>query len=145
MNKAVTYLGRAAVLLLFICTSVRIGANGNYIQIENAKTGTSDWNLDNPGYSSRVIEGYASMTSVNRGEQIQLFVNTAAPSYTIDIFRMGYYGGLGGRRMMPTITSPGTQQPDCPMDSFGTVECNWVNPYVLTIPSTADPTDWMSG
>jgi hypothetical protein len=137
----------AAFLLMCICmcTSGRIGANRTYIQIENAKPGTADWNLDNPGLLSHAIEGYASLTSVNRGDQIQLFVNTAAPSFSIDIFRMGYYGGLGGRRMMPTITSPGTQQPDCPMDSFGTAECNWINPYVLNIPSTPDPTDWMSG
>src|SRR5580704_6881303 len=107
---AIRRLAHVAVLLLFMCTSVRIGANLNSIQIENAKPGTSDWILDNPGYSSGVIEGYASMTSVNRGEQIQLFVNTAAPSYTMDIFRMGYYGGLGARRMMPTITSAGIQQ-----------------------------------
>ena len=63
------------------------------------------------GYASGVIEGYASLTSVNRGGQIRFFVNTADPSYTMDVFRMGYYGGLGARRMLPTITRTGTVQP----------------------------------
>ncbi|MBX4205208.1 MAG: hypothetical protein KW788_03440 [Candidatus Doudnabacteria bacterium] len=117
----------------------------NFIQTENAKAGTADWKITNPGYATGVIEGYASRTSVNRGEQIKLFVNTSEPNFSMDIFRIGYYGGLGGRRMMPTINQTGTAQPSCPMDSFGTVECHWTNPYVLTIPNTADPTDWMSG
>lgn len=118
----------------------------NNIQIENAKTGTNEWQLTAPGFTSRVIEGYASLTSVNRGGRILLFVNTAEPTYTMDIFRMGYYNGLGGRRMLPTITRTGVAQPMPAVDaSTGLVECQWSNPYVLDIPQTSDPTDWMSG
>ena len=114
-------------------------------QIENAKPGTTEWKLTNRGYATGAIEGYASETSVNRGSQIRLFVNTAAPSFTMDIFRMGYYGGAGARRMLPTITASGTKQVIPAPDALGLVECNWENPYVLTIPANADPTEWMSG
>jgi len=114
------------------------------IQIENAKAGSPDWKLTNPGYASGTIEGYASAASVNRGETIRIFVNTKEPMYTMDVYRMGYYGGAGARKML-TVTLPGTAQPACPMDSFGMVECSWINPYTLTIPVSADPTDWMSG
>ena len=117
----------------------------NSVQSENAKPGTTAWKITAPGYSTGAIEGYASLTSVNRGGRIEFFVNTKDPSYTMDFFRIGYYGGLGGRRMLPTITRTGTVQPACPMDSLGMVECNWTNPYVLTVPNTSDPTDWMSG
>jgi len=117
----------------------------NPIQIENGKTGTTEWKLTNRGYATGAIEGYASETSVNRGGQIKLFVNTAAPSFTMDIFRMGYYGGAGARRMLPTITVTGTKQVIPTPDALGLVECNWVNPYVLTIPASADPTEWLSG
>jgi hypothetical protein len=93
-----------------------------------------------------VIEGYASAASVNRGGQIGLFVNTSAPSYTMDVYRLGYYGGLGARRMLPTITRSASTQPGCPQDpATGLIECNWGNPYVLNIPNSSDPTDWMSG
>ena len=116
----------------------------NYIQVENAKPGDAGWKLTKPGYTSGVIEGYASAASVNRGETIRLYVNTSEPSYTIDVYRMGYYGGAAARRLL-SVTLPGTRQPACPMDSFGMVECNWINPYQLSIPASADPTDWMSG
>jgi hypothetical protein len=113
----------------------------NLIQAENAKAGTTDWQLTKPGFASGVIEGYASDTSVNIGGSIRLFVKTTEPSYQIDIFRMGYYGGLGGRRMLPTIAQPGIAQPACPIDSTtGAVECNWIGPYTLSV-----PVDWLSG
>ena len=139
-------IAAAAALATFAVTSggPARAQTRNYIQIENAKAGDPGWKLTKPGYTSGLIEGYASATSVNRGETIRLFVNTSEPSYTIDVYRMGYYGGAGARKML-TVTLPGTAQPACPMDSFGMVECNWINPYSLNIPASADPTDWMSG
>ena len=118
----------------------------NPIQTENLKTGTTDWQLGNPALNHE-IEGYASLTSVNRGGQINLYVNTTDPTFTIDIFRMGWYGLAGGRRVMSTITLSGITQPACPQDSTtGMTECTWTNPYVLNVPgSTSDPTNWASG
>ena len=49
---------------------------------ENQKPGTADWELENPA-TKREIEGYASLTSVNLGDKIKLFVNTKEPNYTI--------------------------------------------------------------
>jgi regulation of enolase protein 1 (concanavalin A-like superfamily) len=122
------------------------GVAANSTQIENAKPGTTEWKLVTRGFASGAIEGYASLTSVNRGGQIALYVNTAETRYTIDIFRMGFYGGTGGRRMLTTISRTGVRQPACPLDSTtGLIECNWIDPYILNIPGTADPTDWMSG
>jgi hypothetical protein len=121
-------------------------ASSDLIQRENRKPGTTDWQLTNPGRASGVIEGYASLTSVNRGDRILLYVNTAEPTYTIDVFRLGYYGGLGGRRLAPTVRRTGTVQPvPEPDPDTGRIECDWADPYVLDIPSTLDPTNWMSG
>jgi hypothetical protein len=61
---------------------------GNTTQVENAKPGATDWQLTNPA-TNHEIEGYASLTSVNRGGQISFFVNTADPTFTLEIFRMG--------------------------------------------------------
>ncbi len=95
----------------------------NPTQTENAKSGTTDWQLSNPAVS-REIEGYASLTSVNRGQQIQFFVNTAAPTYTIEVFRMGWYGGLGGRRMTNPVSRTGRAQPiPTPISPTGLAEC----------------------
>ena len=70
----------------------------NPVIAENARPGTSAWRLDRPA-TGREIEGYASATSVNGGEVIHLFVNTAAPSFEIEVFRIGWYQGLGARRV----------------------------------------------
>src|SRR5918912_3318205 len=125
--------------------AVAAGAS-NPIQLENLKAGTTEWQLTNPA-QAREIEGYASLTSVNRGGQISLFVNTASASFTIEIFRIGWYGSLGARRMTNAVTLAGTKQTiPTPNASTGLVECKWINPYVLNIPNnTTDPTDWASG
>ncbi|AFY46754.1 hypothetical protein Nos7524_0852 [Nostoc sp. PCC 7524] len=118
----------------------------NPIIIENQKIGTTAWQLTNPA-TRREIEGYASLTSVNRGDTIKLFVNTKEPNYTIEIFRMGWYGGAGGRQMAAAIQRVGVKQPPPIIDkSTGLIECNWKNPYTLEIPyNSQDPTQWASG
>src|ERR1700738_3443468 len=108
---------RVAIGVVLSLTFFAPATAANPVQIENAKPGASDWKLTRTGYTSGVIEGYASLTAVNRGGQISIFVNTKEPTYTMDVYRMGYYHGLGARRMMPTISRTGTPQPACPMDA----------------------------
>ena len=51
-----------------VAASAVVSASGsNLISVENAKPGTTEWKLTNHGSTSRVIEGYASLTSVPRG------------------------------------------------------------------------------
>jgi len=110
---------------------------------ENQKPGTADWELENPA-TKREIEGYASLTSVNLGGEIKLFVNTKEPNYTIEIFRTGWYDGLGGRRMNDPIIRKGTRQPPPREDeASGLIECDWKDPYILRIPDRQN--DWTSG
>lgn len=112
----------------------------NPTQLENAKPGATDWQLANPA-TNHEIEGYASLTSVNRGSWIQLFVNTPAPAYNVDIYRMGWYKGAGARRVMSTLTLSGTAQPQpTPDPTTGLIECHWSNPYTLRVPYP-----WASG
>jgi hypothetical protein len=63
---------------------------------ENALPGTSPdvWDV---GFGSANIEGFAAQMSVNHGQTIQFKVSTDADAYRLDIYRMGYYGGLGAR------------------------------------------------
>jgi hypothetical protein len=120
---------------------------GNPIVTENRKQGDPSWVINNLAQNHE-IEGYASAPSVNRGETISFFVNTPESGYTMKIFRMGWYGGAGGRLMMDPISLPGTQQPppSAPDPDTGFYECNWASTYQLKIPDNpADPTDWASG
>jgi hypothetical protein len=121
------------------------------IQLENAKTAaqgvTSEWQLIKY-ITLHEIEGYPSATSVHRGETINLYVNTIDPSYTINIYRIGWYGGVGGRLVHSSPSLRGTQQPACPVVDAATslLECNWATSYSVNVPNnTTDPTDWASG
>lgn len=92
--------------------------------------------------ANREIEGYASATSVNRGESISLFVNSedsrAFPKYTVDVFRMGYYGNVGGRRILPAQTLNTRRQAVCPTDTtVNMVHCRWQSAVSLAIPASA--------
>ena len=142
-----TSILRRLLVLGIVLAAPTIEAHAsNPIQVENAKAGTTAWQLSNYA-SNHEIEGYASLTSVNRGGQIKFFVNTIDPNYTIEIFRTGWYGGAGARRMTSAVQVPGVAQPTPTQDSVtGLIECAWTNPYVLNIPNnTSDPTDWASG
>ena len=122
------------------------GASGpNAIQRENAR-GASDgvstgWQLKLTSLPGHVIEGYASATSVGRGESIRIFVNTSAPSFELSVYRIGWYGGVGGRLMQGPVTLPGEVQPPPAQDAAtGLIECDWRHPYEFKVPSA-----WVSG
>jgi hypothetical protein len=111
----------------------------------NARLGTLPWQISNPAIHHE-IEGYASDASVERGESISLFVSTADRTYSMEIFRLGWYQGQGGKRMLPSIRRPGRKQPiPTPDQDTGIVECKWTDPLVIRTsdPRTGEP--WPSG
>lgn len=126
-------------------SAARADARGlNATWWENTKQGTNEWEIWNPAFN-REIEGYASLTSVNRGGSISFYVHTTEPTYRFEIFRLGWYGGLGGRRMTAAVTRTGIRQAMPVANSLGMIECRWKTPYTITIPRTADASDWCSG
>src|ERR1700704_390140 len=115
-------------------------AQANLIEDENLQPGTTGWQLPTPA-DNRQIEGYASLTSVPVGGDIDLFVNTKDASYTLTIFRMGWYGGKGGRKVFGPQTLTGVQQVTPNDDpANGLIECHWTNPFHIHV-----PTSWVSG
>ncbi|HEV2110727.1 MAG TPA: discoidin domain-containing protein [Gammaproteobacteria bacterium] len=92
-------------------------------------------------YGSLAIQGYASKTSVNPGEPLDFFVSTGAPTaYSMEIFRIGWYGGAGGKSVLGPIALNGSPQSVPTPASNGLIECHWPVAYSLTIPA-----DWVSG
>lgn len=130
---------------LLVATSP-VAAQVSPVAHENARPGTRDWRLADPAIG-REIEGYGSRPSVNVGEAIDLFVNTTAATYSIEVFRLGWYGGQGGRSVLPPVDRAGTVQVIPPADAAtGYLECDWVDPYSLHIPDgSGDEPAWVSG
>src|SRR5207237_5851991 len=106
---------------------------------ENQQPGSGNWQMSLNGYITaddvgKQIKGYASATSVNQGDSITFHVTVnPAQTYTMDVYRMGWYQGLGGRLLQHVGHLNGVQQPDCPVDSVtGLIECDWKVSYTLT-------------
>jgi hypothetical protein len=117
----------------------------NPVSIENLKPGAVDWLLDNPA-TNHEVEGYASATSVNRGDTILLYVNTKAERFTYAVYRVGWYQSMGARLVVAPMTEKGTNQVIPPMDSrTGMLDCSWVNPIKLSTINVNDSDDWQSG
>jgi hypothetical protein len=148
----------AACLVVYMASAWSL----NVIQAENSKPGTTNWQItnlkrdfewrtQNPAVDPYPeIEGYASDTSVNRGGTIRFFVNTSESTFKLAIYRVGWYGGAGGRQVWPLtgsdVTLTGTRQPIPAINpSSGMAECNWTESYRVTVPNTTDKTDWASG
>ncbi len=116
-------------------------APANSVVAENCLTGNppSEWDVVGSGDSS--IQGYATQISVNRGSTVSFKVETNAAAYRFDIYRIGYYGGAGARKVatvLPSATLPQTQ-PSCLNDSVtGLVDCgNWAVSGSWVVPTTA--------
>ncbi|MCA1585382.1 MAG: hypothetical protein LC791_11670, partial [Acidobacteria bacterium] len=114
---------------------------GNAVTCENALPGNpaNEWDIAGAGDES--IQGFATDISVNRGQTIQFKVDTNASAYRLDIYRLGYYGGLGARKVA-TVTPAATlpqNQPGCLNDfSTGLIDCgNWAVSAAWAVPASA--------
>jgi hypothetical protein len=87
------------------------------------------------------MSGYGSTISVNHGRSIDFYVTTTAASFTIDVYRTGWYGGAGARRMASLGSFPGVNQSQAKPDAtYGMVVENWSKTTTLAIPSS-----WTTG
>ena len=143
-----------SIIMLLLGTGAIAEEKPNRIVIENQKRGTLDWMLIKPKTDPpenwiwgpvrcQWIEGYCSKTSVKPGQDITFYVSTnPASEYTIDIYRMGYYGGAGGRWMKQLGPYQGKVQSEPVRDERRNrlMECNWGPGVTLKIPK-----DWISG
>jgi hypothetical protein len=121
--------------------------NNNPTYFENQQPGTLNWQIALSGYSrsddgSLQIKGYASATSINKGESITFYITVnPVQTYTIDVYRVGWYGGKGGRLLQHTGPLNGVTQPAPTLDSTtGMIVCPWTASYTLSV-----PTNWTSG
>lgn len=90
----------------------------NPIVCENSKPGSpwQDWEVIGAGDES--IQGFATDISVDVGGKIDFKIDTDASAYSIDIYRTGWYQGLGARKIAsvtPSATLP-QKQPECLYD-----------------------------
>ncbi|NKK43976.1 DUF4082 domain-containing protein [Rhizobium leguminosarum] len=116
-------------------------ATPNKIALENMKQGNpiSEWGLEGDGGGT--IQGFATEISTNIGQTVDFKIATDSTHYRIDIYRMGYYGGDGARKVGSIEQSLTTAQiqPHPIVDmSLGLIDCgNWSVSASWQIPTDA--------
>ena len=126
-------------LLLTVVFTAAIGQNP--IPAENLLPGTPKSTWDSPDGDD--IHGFATEISVNKGETVNFKININSPTlvpYTVEIYRIGYYQGLGARFITdlgPSLT--GKSQPIYDYQTAtGKVDCsNWAVSTSWAVPANA--------
>jgi N,N-dimethylformamidase beta subunit-like protein len=165
-RENVLFLGSLGVVLLallfvqvlwpFPDSQVPATPLSNIIANENAHLGTNSWQIPYNEGASTQIQAYAGATSVSPGQNLTFYVSTQKEGtlYSISIYRLGWYAGLGGRLMSLQAHQIGHAQGyydpstnrlvgcnSCRVDTqIGLVEAHWQPSYTLTVPS-----DWTTG
>lgn len=123
---------------------------------EKACTGTAEWQLQWTRFDSvpalastplvrnlrsSAVEGFGSRTSCYPGESVDFYVSLDPEgSVNIDIYRLGYYGGLGGKLMTSLGPFDVPTQPVPMMTTERLRECDWKKTLTFDVPK-----DWGSG
>ncbi len=111
------------------------------IATENQAAGTSAWRLPGPasligGEARGAIAGYVAEQGIAPGETQSVYVSApGARSLTLQVFRMGWYGGRGGRLVLQSRPLPALSQPPCAHRlETGLTECRWHATLSFAIP-----------
>ncbi len=117
------------------------------VRVENATAGSADWQLSYIKFDAKaklrqsLIEGYCTRMSAMAGDKIGFCVSTnPASPFTIDLYRLGYYGGAGGRHVQTLGPFEGKSQPVPEVGAKRLRECRWEPCVTIDIPA-----DWPSG
>jgi hypothetical protein len=117
------------------------GQLANPIPCENALPGNPASEWDVAGAGSATIQGFATDISVNRGDTVRFKVQTPSTNYRLDIYRMGWYGGQGARRVatvQPSAALPQSQPACLTSAATGLVDCgNWAESASWAVPADA--------
>src|SRR5262245_20305223 len=113
----------------------------NPVACENTKPGNPASEWDGNGAGDASIQGFATDISVNRGQTVQLKIKTDAPGFRLDVYRMGYYGGSGARKVATVgpVAGPTNAGVGCLSDpTTGLVDCgNWAVSASWAVPADA--------
>jgi N,N-dimethylformamidase beta subunit-like, C-terminal len=112
------------------------------VAAENRHPGTPAWRLPGPaadvgGLAKGDVNGYVARQAIGVGETERIYVSApGSKTVRIRIFRMGWYGGRGGREVLESQPLRIRAQPRC-THRFETslTECAWHPTLSFVIPS----------
>ncbi|MFE1751560.1 N,N-dimethylformamidase beta subunit family domain-containing protein [Streptomyces anandii] len=103
-------LGAAAACERTTAVHPPSAVDGRLPEAERGRPGTRDWRLGSAGPVDAVA-GYTDRVSLVPGEECGLHVSTAASSFRVSAFRVGWYGGTYARLVWRSERVPGRTGP----------------------------------
>jgi hypothetical protein len=112
------------------------------VAVENRHRGTRGWRLPGPqadvgGLAYGSVRGYVAAQSVLPGEIERVYVSAPGASRVkIQIFRIGWYRGVGGREVLASPWLGVAAQPPCAhVYATGLTQCDWRPTLTFRVPS----------
>ncbi|MCU0311606.1 MAG: hypothetical protein MUE36_11785 [Acidimicrobiales bacterium] len=116
----------------------------DWIREENTRPGTTEWQIPDDPRMWDKVRGFADATSIDFGEDVTLYVSTKAPTWRVDAYRIGYYGGGGGRLIWSSPDQPGVDQPGAVIDSRTNMrEAPWAPSLTVQTDDTWPPGQYL--
>jgi len=101
------------------------GPTAEWVVRENGRAGTSAWRIEGRQHAGD-LEGFANLVSAVQGDSVDLYVSTVATSFRVEAYRMGYYGGAGGRLIWSSAPVTGRRQSSTRFDdATNRIEADW--------------------
>jgi hypothetical protein len=119
------------------------GTEAAWVVAENQRPGTTAWRID--GTPPGNIAGFADHTSAHAGDSVTLYVTTDAGSFRVEAYRMGWYGGAGGRLVWTSAQVGGVEQPPCTTEAVtNMVSCaDWAPSSTFAVGAAFVPGDYL--
>jgi DNA-binding beta-propeller fold protein YncE len=107
------------------------------IAAENALPGEPTWGMG--ADAAGPLQVYLDRVSARAGDPLAVQVSSDAPhAVRWVLYRFGWYGGAGARRVAQGGPAQVGPQPACPMEAgTGMVRCAWSPAFQLTVPADA--------
>jgi len=111
--------------------------------VENLAPGSRGWQLNGPapllgGAATKGVAGYVSNPAPLPGERELLYISAPGAAFArVQLWRLGWYGGKGGRLYLESSLLPLPPAPPCHHDQrTGLTECGWRPAFGLRLPSS---------
>ncbi|AQP44052.1 hypothetical protein RPIT_03835 [Tessaracoccus flavus] len=86
------------------------------------------------------LSGFHGAESVLAGDTVALRVHSPGQPVAIDVYRIGHYGGTGGRLVAQIPSQAGTDQPPCTVEADYMVDCS-----AWSVTHSIDTAGWQPG
>ncbi len=104
------------------------------VEEENLRPGSPDWDAGLYEGVDSTIAGYGLPFSVRAGDTLHVFVSAKHGPGSVSIYRLGWYDGVGARRIAWHVGLPMPAQPPCTAPLPGPSVCPWAetDAFVVT-------------